>query len=505
MFKRNKVFGVFLTTILILITVLVGCGSNEEPKGANSESNNNEKANNNEKDELYDIVMAYQSFSGVDDLELVQEEINEITKEKINATVTLLPINFGAWEQQTNLMLTSNEDLDLLFAGDDFAQKAVKGQLIPLDDLLETHGQGILDAVPSDILNAGKVEGEIYAVASVKEWASDYGFLMRKDLIDKYDIDLSNVKTMEDLTEVFKVIRENESTMYPVVGGIGGTLPILSYTYPYFDKLGGIVGALDLTKDNYEVINQYEHPAYEEGANLMREWFQADYIMKEAATSDDAPDTLVKADTGFGYFSNLKPGTEVESSRLTGQEMVAARVTDVYQFTEGTHPVMTVARNSKNPEKAVEFLNLLYTDEDIMNLLTLGIESKHYVVNDEGLATLPDGVTETGYPSQQWMYGNNFLTKPWEGNEPDIWDQYLEFNESAIKSPALGFVFNFEPVKNEIAAVTNVIEQYEKGLGTGTLDPEQSLPEFREKLKAAGADIIIEEKQKQLDEWKANN
>lgn len=78
------------------------------------------------------------------------------------------------------------------------------------------------------------------------------------------------------------------------------------------------------------------------------------------------------------------------------------------------------------------------------------------------------------------------------------------FSESAKKSPAYGFQFNPDPIKTEIAAVTNVIVQYERGLGTGTLDPEDSLPKFQQKLKKAEADKIIQEKQKQLDEWRSN-
>jgi len=40
---------------------------------------------------------------------------------------------------------------------------------------------------------------------------------------------------------------------------------------------------------------------------------------------------------------------------------------------------------------------------------------------------------------------------------------------------------------------------------TGSVDPESKLPEFIEKLKVAGIDKIIEEKQNQLDEWVAAN
>src|SRR5699024_4906721 len=111
-----------------------------------------------------------------------------------------------------------------------------------------------------------------------------------------------------------------------------------------------------------------------------------------------------------------------------------------------------------------------------MNLLANGIEGKHYVVQDEGLITLPEGVTESSYAFGQWQIGNNFLTYPWEGNSPDVWEKTAEFNNSAISSPAFGFAFNPDPVKTEIASATNVLDQYRAGLETGTLDPVKSIP-----------------------------
>ncbi len=86
----------------------------------------------------------------------------------------------------------------------------------------------------------------------------------------------------------------------------------------------------------------------------------------------------------------------------------------------------------------------------------------------------------------------------------DIWEQMKAFNESAKVSPALGFSFDATPVKTEVAAATNVVNQYKVGLESGSLDPAL-IAEFNEKLKASGLDKIITEKQKQLDAWKAAN
>ncbi|MCH1624362.1 ABC transporter substrate-binding protein [Ferdinandcohnia quinoae] len=488
--KRFKSFSMFLMIVMSIMLVLAGCKSKE--------SSNDGDKNDKSKEETYELTMAFPAFTKIDDLPLVQDEINKITKEKINATVKLMPIGAAAWAQQSNLMLTGNEKLDLIVATAPLYQlQAAKGQLIPLDGLLKTHGKGITEAVPSNLLEGVKVGGEIYGIPSMRDIAVNFGFLMRKDIVDKYNIDLSQVKTWEDLGPVFETVKQNEPNIVPVAAEMGTTIALGGL----YDTLGDTLGVIAINDD--KIINMYEDSNYEAAIKLARKWYESGYIMKDAATSQEAQANIVKAGKAFGYFANMKPGFAKQEQNITGFEMVEVTLTDNYLLTTAAAGVnMAIARNSENPEKAMEMMNLLYTDKDIMNLIANGIEGKHYQVKDDGTIKLPDGVTESNYVFNQWLIGNNFLTYPWEGNSPQLWDEMKEFNESAIVSPALGFTFNPDPVKTEIAACTNVLNQYKAGLATGTLDPDKSLPEFNKKLKEAGIDKIIAEKQKQFDAWK---
>jgi putative aldouronate transport system substrate-binding protein len=447
--------------------------------------------------------MAFMTFTKMDDLPLVQDEINKITKEKINATVKLVPIGISAWQQQSNLLLTGNEKLDLIVASSFFGYNtsAVKGQYLPLDDLLEKHGKGILEAVPKNLLEGDRVNGKLYAVPSSRDWGVDYGFIMRKDIVDKHNIDLSQVKSFADLENVFKIVKVKEPTLTPIVN-TGALQTATNLIGGKFDALGDSLGVVSFA-DGKKIINLFEQPEYKDALELTRKWFKEGYVIKDSATSQEAAANIVKAGKGFGYFSHMKPGYEVQEKGITGHEMVAVRFTDVYSYTDSaTSFGMAIARNSQNPEKAMEFMNLLYTDKDIMNLIANGIEGKHYEVESDGTIKLPEGVTESKYVFGQWQIGNSFLTYPWTGNPPNYWEIFKKHNDSAIFSPAFGFTFNPDPVKTEIAAATNVINQYKVGLESGTLDPDKSLPEFNKKLKQAGLDKIIAEKQKQFDEWK---
>lgn len=75
----------------------------------------------------------------------------------------------------------------------------------------------------------------------------------------------------------------------------------------------------------------------------------------------------------------------------------------------------------------------------------------------------------------------------------------------AIKSKAFGFTYDSTSVANELAALSNVKAKYAAALGSGTVDPEETLPKFIEELKKAGIEKVISTKQEQLDKWLEEN
>lgn len=504
---RNKLKAVtlLLSVLLLASTVLAACGNSNNAGDKETNTGGSNAAATNDK--AVELTMAFINFGNMADLASVQAEINKITTEKINATVKLMPIDISAWAQQTNLLLAGNEPLDLLVTSSffNYSSQVAKSQLLPLDDLLEKYGFGIKDTMEPSIYNGTKINGEIYGVPSIRDTAADYGMVMRKDLVDKHGIDLSKVKTFTDLEAVFQTIKDNEPGIIPLVQNTQNQSVAYMMYAASIDPLGDSLGGLLMDDAEMKVINLFETQAFNDALALARKWYEAGYIMKDAATTQEVGNSLVKSGKAFGYFSNMKPGFEAQETKNNGTEMVGVRLTPPVTQSNGANGfMMSIARNSENPERAMQLMNLLYTDVEIINLLTNGIEGKHYVKNDDGSIRLPDGVTDSGYLFNQWQVGNNFLSLVWQGTDKDIWEQTKAFNKAAVISPALGFSFDANPVKTEVAAATNVLNQFRVGLESGSLDPSNAA-DFNSKLKAAGLDKIIAEKQKQLDAWKAAN
>lgn len=282
-------------------------------------------------------------------------------------------------------------------------------------------------------------------------------------------------------------------------------------TYGIQDPLGNNLGVLlNHGLDDLKVVNLFASDEYKQIVTKIREWYEAGYLVKDAATSPELNNVMVKSGKAASWLSAMKPGFETQESRNVGVDMTAARTQAPVAMTDTvTNVAIGVAATSEQPEKALQFLNLMYTDKEIVNLIDWGIEGKHYVKAEgsDNVIKYPDGVTgdNVGYKSDGWMHGNQFLSYVFEGDDPEVYVKMNEFNQSAAKSKALGFTFNGDSVKAEIAACNAVLDQYRRAIESGVLELDKALPEFLKKLDDAGINTIITEKQKQLDEWAAGN
>ncbi|MDF2522598.1 MAG: hypothetical protein K0R31_239, partial [Clostridiales bacterium] len=229
------------------------------------------------------------------DLQLVQEEINKITLEKINAKINWQVIPVGSWNQKLNLMLSSGEKLDLFpVQGAGFSSSVAKGQIIAIDDLLSKYGQGIKGAIEPEFLKAGVVNGKQYAVPPVKSMAGGFGLKIRKDYAEKYGISTNKVNSFEDFTAIFKTIKEKEPQTTPLLMQPGKALTIVDRAVG-LDLLGDGFGVLLNGGADLKVVNWFETPQYAAMLKTARNWYNAGYLMKDVATNTQPIANLVKA------------------------------------------------------------------------------------------------------------------------------------------------------------------------------------------------------------------
>lgn len=488
----------FLLVSVMAGSMLAGCGSDN----ASSSNDGSSKSADSSNQDSYTVKILAPGDASTDDCAKISEAASKITEEKFNTKVELTRVGFGSYDQQVNLTLASSEKLDLMYEYCGNVTSAISsGQIVPITDYLDSYGSDMKSQISDSDWKCVTFNGDIYGVPANKEKATGWGFAMNKEMADATGIDYSSIKTEEELEPLLEKVKEMYPDVYPIVSN-NGSMSLMTDQ----DDLGGDIGSLESASgDNTTVINYYGTDEYMNEMKLRYDWAQKGLLMPDASTSTENANSLIGAGKGFGRFTNTKPGIEKEMEKEVGKEVVVLEMVKPYTTTTRVDIVWYVPHNSEKPERAVQVLNEIYTNPDLANLFINGLEGKHYefVDKEKGIVNYPEGVnaSNTGYTSLPWAWPNETISYIWEGLDSDIWDQIQEFNKDATVSPAKGFAWDNTEVQNEVTACANVVAKYGPALECGSLEPETTIPKFLDELKAAGADTIIAEKQKQLDAW----
>lgn len=452
----------------------------------------------------YEIVVVFPAAPQPDE-KLVEEALNRILIEKINATVDLRPIDWGKWEETRNLMIGAREKVDIYFTAQWTGHAAIvaQGAFLPLNDLLETHGRGILETLDPIFLEGSTINGINYSVPTNKERAEQGGILYRKDVAERLGLDMDSVRTVADLEPIFARVKA-ETDMVPLFLRDGETFA--THYMSNLDFLGDakIDGVIPKDGSDTTVRSMLETPRYLDMLAITRDFYKKGYINPDSATTKTFTTDALRSGQYFAVVASLKPGKDKETELAAGLvgklgqiPLNAATVTTAVT----TGAMLAISATSENPEKAMAFINLLHTDKEVVNLLNFGIEGVHYTRN--GNIISPTERTKNYAPDVAWQFGNQYLNYIWESESPTKWEEFEAFNEQGVRSPAFGFSFDSRPVEAEVAAVFTIMNQYRTLLESGSVDPDEVVPEFLRAAKAAGLDAIIAEKQRQLDRFLA--
>lgn len=486
------------------ISMLAGCG------------NNGQNSNPSEESDEKVTLKWYMAGPGPQaDVETVENAVNQYMSDEydMNIDLQIIMTDFASYPEKMQMIISSGEEFDLCWTSDwsnNYYDNVNKNAFYELDELLELHAPELLASMSSDIWDGVRVRGKIYGVPNQQIFPKQNYIAILKEYVDKYNLDTSAISKLSDLEEFFLQVKEDNPEIYPLAVSSMGLLGKF-YLALNYQPLAGVYipGALEISAGELKVVNQYRDiKEVTDFFEMMHRWVEEGIVRQDALiVTDDAIPDMKAGKHIANIYPTYSPGSEtLAENNFGGKDVEIVKLSDSYMGTDSCVATITaISRTSKNPEIAVQFLNLVNTDPKLYNLLILGVEGVHYTVNEDGTVTSQDSA---GYnPNVDWVVGNQFNAKVREGEALDIWEQTKAINESddIVSSIAMGFAFDSTTVTNELAAVTAVVEQYRLSLETGAVDPETVLPEFYEKLEAAGSEKIIAEVQRQLDEWAKYN
>ena len=441
------------------------------------------------------------AIDNVSDQELVEAEANKILMEKLGVKLKFHLIDAGNYDQKMNAIISSGESYDICFTTsytNDYLNNVKRNAFLNIKDILDEHGQDILAKVDNRVLEAITQNGEIYAIPSQIPLTSQVSRVLKKDLVEKYNFDYKNAITLRELEPFLAQVKENESGITPILSLYG---PILE------DYNDDSIAGLRYSEIDKKFVKYYDIPEVIEEYRTRNDFYNKGYYAADAAT--------VKAGTAAaksgkyavlpstGYYT--EDGSKAEASY--GFPCAETYLETGVITTPGVMVAMNaIGVNSKHPVEAIKLLNLIWKDPDLSNLLAYGIEGIHYVV-DETNTEEKSVIPKTG-KEQTWAIWHNFIGPLWDQwdspwNRTEALEEMQRINDEAEVSGVFGFIFDTDPVKTEIALISSVIQEISPILGTGSMpDFDEFMVKARQKLTEAGIDKVLEEANRQLEEWK---
>jgi len=460
------------------------------------------------------LTWMYEGNNVTDD-KAVMKKVNEYLKKKLNCELKMKWCGWGDFDQKQTLAINGGDKIDIYFTSswntNTYPAMAKKGAFVRLDDpknnLLQSCAPNLFKTLPSVLAQGAMVAGKngkgIYAIPTYKEVAQQYTWLFNKRILDKYSITASQVTDLKSLEPLLKKIKDGEGKdFYPINTDYTVWERALSNT-DLIDPsmlLDYVFNPTHPAQSGKTLTSRYEGAAFKAYAETMHKYFLNGYINPAATTNTQAmnetwQNTRTSGQWAFDIYPYY-PGNENTLTDTYNYKFTVKPVQAGYMSTTSSRGGMNaVSITSKNPDRALMLLNLVNTDSYLRTLLAYGVEGIHYKTDDGRITLVPNN----GF--SPWVAGmGNVNILPLKESDPaDLYSRLFPKFNNVEGLPILGYAFDVDPVKTQMATLNNVATQYNVGLLTGASDPATVLPEFTKKLKDGGIDAVVKEANKQLN------
>lgn len=460
------------------------------------------------------------------DTGIVQDRVNELLKDYTG--LENLKVSFHCeipsdYQKTINLALASGSQIDILNTTNlNYSEIIEDGVIVPIDEYVEKTDE-LKDIIPDWLWSLAKKDGEIYMVPNYQRcsnlnyiitpvrYTEKYsGFDKLRKSVDTMNVDLENLaSTMEEYLAAVRSA-EGDNKYLPAFTNVAA---LTKYCDVLFDKFVVFNGD---NKVSYLPLTDEWKKMYE----ISADWFQKGYTPSDILTAD--------ASDKYASSNMLNPGAMIltTNNQIGSEDVVSAAYTKMLGFDVKALPMLgkyyvakdwgagghAVTSMCKYPELAVKFLETLHTEKgkEIYNTVVYGIEGKHYDKVDENTIHTKEydttqGGVSSSYAAMKWNMGNAFNAYLNQGCVEGENEMSLEINESdeKIVSSLAGFYPNKSKIDSQLTQCASVTEEYSKTLASGAMgaDWEKYYNEYKNKMELAGMNEIINELQKQLDDF----
>lgn len=438
MLKARKLI-VLLLAVSLAVTLFAGCGSKEESKpkeeAAKTETSKEETEKPKEKAKV-SFCLSQTGWGGeAVDPELMAE-VEKVIEEKTNTDLEIIAPPQSSYNEKLNVMLSSGQIPDIFAvrkATNNMQVYAARGYTMPLDDLLKNTPE--ITSQVGKYMEYVTVDGKVHGVPMYVPMSKN--LWLRKDVMDKYGVNLSETPTTEEFyTEMKKLVDK---------GIVPFTFPKFLDNLPFFtNSFGAYFGIGKDSSGKY--VDGFNTPEMKEALAYINKLYKEKIWDKEFLTNENTKIREMlysgKAASTIDYFNRyiyyigesakVKAPTEfVPIYELKGPKGQGGN------HNEAINDVLAISSKSKVPDRALDVIKYYVYSEEGVKLRILGVKDKHYTI-ENGEIKATEKATNSGYKCNVNQF---FLYFPkikdygfkWDANTEKLLPKQVEVNEEVNK------------------------------------------------------------------------
>ena len=472
----------------------------------------------------------------------------ELAKHMPNTKLELLLD--GNMESKWALWMSGGVPIDIAEAGwvTDMLKEVPNDSYLPMNSLIDEYGPNIKaewEGVYADDYATAVYGDELYGIPLIQYHINDTVAVgIPSDLFEFLDFDallaegMNNPKTTRRLYEILDEYLTKAFASDKVDNSSISSIICIKRLYESLAKRGyQFLGKTDsnICYDPYaaeaKIVDFHTTEEFKTFMEFAQKWYSKGYVSQDIFTGGGPGNRAYVLDITMAYGHSEetdKTHKKEDFNKDMGPNGVMWTLIGIddpkHQYRgfvdQGGMNCQSIPYTSENPARAMRFLDFLHTEaaRPLLNLITYGIEGKHWdrVDSSKGSNLLTpkfyaaQGSGSSPYGIPNWLVNNMFyidVCYPVYSNDTIAYaNKYFnELRQNAMKTPVYGLTFKRDAIENSLTQLSAMNRQFEVQVYSGAMekDTEKTYNEMLAATERVGLKTVLEELQKQVDEYVA--
>lgn len=317
-----------------------------------------------------------------------------------------------------------------------------QGLLLDINNYITGKFKKVTDYVYPSYITGATIGTAIYGIPNNQPVVNDETYLLlRTDLVEKYAVDTTKIRSVTDLESICAQILAAEPGVAPFLGdwdpeGVSYYPDVdMAHTIGvYSDTLLGGKYTATAAASTLNPKSSYS-TAFVDYIATRAAWRSAGYLADQAnqffATVEELNEEEKAAWVEKGYTPVLYKGAEFDTEACLNVGLFG------------------ISKYCREPERAMEVLQLMSIDSELRNLLAFGVEDVHYQLVSDELDENVIEIIDDSYTMDFNKIGNTIIGYTLDTMDPDYIEKAKQKNLNSRMSAFLGFRYNWEDEKEQ--------------------------------------------------------